>query len=115
MAVFSVEIADADVNRVLTAIAANYSRPDQVANPAYATIENPNFDPAIEENEDTNPRFVSNGEPATIDNPETVPQFANRIVRQLLSEHVQAHEIRAAKQAAADAVDTSVNISDPQA
>ena len=66
MAVFSVEIADADVNRVLTAIAANYSRPDQVANPAYATIENPNFDPAIEENEDTNPRFVSNGEPATL-------------------------------------------------
>ena len=48
-----------------------------------------------------------------IDNPETMSQFANRIVRQFLSEHVAAYELNVARQAAVDAANTSVNINDP--
>ena len=96
MAQFSVEIADADVNRVLGALAANYNRPAQVANP--------DFDEAQEESE-TNVRMI--------DNPETVAQFGNRMVRQFLSENVKAYEIRLAKQQAADALNTDIAINDP--
>ena len=96
MAQFAIEIADEDVSRVLGAVAANYNRP--------LTIMNPDYDPNAEVPVDE-----------FIDNPETLPQFANRIVRQFLTEHVAAHEIQAAKEAAAAAANTSVNISDPQA
>jgi len=94
MAQFAIEIDDADVGRVLTAIAINYSRPAQ--------IPNPDFDPDAEVLVDE-----------MIDNPETMAQFANRIVRQFLSEHVAAYELNAARQAAVDAANTSVNINDP--
>ena len=94
MAQFAIEIDDADVGRVLTAIAVNYSRPSQ--------IPNPDFDPDAEVLVDE-----------MIDNPETMAQFANRIVRQFLSEHVAAYELNAARQAAVDAANTSVNINDP--
>ena len=94
MAQFAIEIDDADVGRVLTAIANNYSRP--------AHLPNPDFDPDAEVLVDE-----------MIDNPETMAQFANRIVRQFLSEHVAAYELNAARQAAVDAANTSVNINDP--
>ena len=94
MAQFAIEIDDADVGRVLTAIAINYSRPAQ--------IPNPDFDPDAEVLVDE-----------MIDNPETMAQFANRIVRQFLSEHVAAYELNADRQAAVDAANTSVNINDP--
>ena len=94
MAQFAIEIDDADVGRVLTAIAINYSRPAQ--------IPNPDFDPDAEVLVDE-----------MIDNPETMAQFANRIVRQFLSEHVAAYELNAARQAAVDAANRSVNINDP--
>ena len=94
MAQFAIEIDDADVGRVLTAIAVNYGRPAQVPNP--------DFDPDAEVLVDE-----------MIDNPETMSQFANRIVRQFLSEHVAAYELNAARQAAVDAANTSVNINDP--
>ena len=94
MAQFAIEIDDADVGRVLTAIAINYSRPAQ--------IPNPDFDPDAEVLVDE-----------MIDNPETMAQFANRIVSQFLSEHVAAYELNAARQAAVDAANTSVNINDP--
>ena len=94
MAQFAIEIDDADVGRVLTAIAVNYGRPAQVPNP--------DFDPDAEVLVDE-----------MIDNPETMAQFANRIVRQFLSEHVAAYELNAARQAAVDAANTSVNINDP--
>lgn len=96
MAQFSVEIADADVSRVLTALAANYNRPAQVVNP--------DFDESQEESE-TNVRMI--------DNPETVAQFGNRMVRQFLAENVKAYEVRLAKQQAADAVNAEVTINDP--
>ena len=97
MAQFSVEINDADVSRVLDAIAANYNRPE--------TVSNPSFDSALPESE-SNSR--------TIDNPETKAVFANRIVRDFLSEHVNAYEAKAAKQAALDALPASITIIDPQ-
>ena len=95
MAQFSVEINDADVSRVLDAIAANYSRPE--------TVSNPSFDPALPESE-SNSR--------TIDNPETKAVFANRIVREFLSEHVYSYEQRLAIQAVQAPAD--VTITDPQ-
>jgi hypothetical protein len=100
MAQFTIEIADADVNRVLEALAVNYNRPDQVANPYFDSTQG-----------------ASQSNPEMIDNPETIPQFGNRIVRNFLAENVKGYEVRLAKQAAvasAEAAD-SVTITDPQA
>ena len=96
MAQFSVEIADADVSRVLGALAANYSRPEKVPNPE--------FDPSQETSE-ANLEFI--------DNPETVAQFGNRMVREFLSNNVKAYEIKLAKKQAEEALDTNVTINDP--
>ena len=98
MAQFSVEIADADVSRVLGALAANYNRPEQ--------LPNPEFDPSQE---------TSEANPELIDNPETIAQFGNRMVRQCLAQHVKAYEVRDAKQQAADDLNTDVTINDPAA
>lgn len=97
MAVFSVEISDADVMRVLAAMAANYGRPETVDNPSFNHQE-----PVSEEN------------PLTIANPETYAQFANRMVREYLAENVKAYEVRVAKQQAeAAAAAASIEILDP--
>lgn len=96
MAQFTIEIADEDVGRVLTSLAANYNRPEQVPNPE--------FDP-------TQPVSENNSE--LINNPETISQFGNRMVRNFLAENVKAYEVRLAKQQAADALNTDVSISDP--
>ena len=96
MAQFTIGIADSDVDRVLTALAVNYNRPEQV--------QNPDFDESQPEGE-SNPRFI--------DNPETFAQFGNRMVRFFLAENVKAYEIKLAKQQAADSVNTDVSISDP--
>jgi hypothetical protein len=109
MAIFQLEIADDDVARVFDAICSNYGRPDDVANPDYV----------VDETDPENPIYPVDeaGDPisATIPNPETQGDFTHRIVRQFLSEHVQAHEIEEAKKAAAAAVDSSVAITDPDA
>ena len=99
MAQFSVEIADADITRVVDAVAANYNRPEQVTNP--------DFDEALPESE-TNVRMI--------DNPEAKSVFANRIVRNFLAENVKAHEVKLAKQAAIAAAEAAANvtITDPQ-
>lgn len=86
MAQFTIEIADSDVNRVLAALAANYKRPDMV---------------------------IIEGE--EVENPETIAQFGNRMVRNFLTENVKAYEIRIAKEQAADSINTDVLISDPEA
>jgi len=96
MAEFKIEISDSDVGRVLTSLASNYNRP--------IMVPNPDFD-------DSQPVSESNLE--MIDNPESIPQFGNRMVREFLSENVKAHEIRLAKEQAANSVDTSVTINDP--
>ena len=113
MAVFFFFFNDADVVRVLDAVSANYNRPDQVPNPDYDLIANPDFDDSLPEDPETNPSMIGNGQDEYIDNPETKAQFANRKVRQFLSDHVKAHEVQVAKQAAIDALNTSVDISDP--
>ena len=97
MAQFSIEIADADVDRVMDAISANYNREELVANP--------DFDPTQE---------ISEENSETIANPENKYVFTNRMVRAFLADHVRAYETRVAKEAAANAVDSSVDISDPQ-
>ena len=99
MAQFSVEIADADVSRVLDAVAANYNRPVQV--------ENPDFDDSQPESE-TNARLI--------DNPESKAVFSNKIVRNFLAENVKAYEVKLAKQTAIAAAEAAANvtITDPQ-
>ena len=96
MAEFKIEIADSDVGRVLTSLAANYRRPDQVNNPDF----------------DSN-QPISDNNPEMIDNPETLAQFGNRMVREYLASNVSAYEVRLAKEQAANSVDTSVTINDP--
>ena len=96
MAQFAIEIADEDVDRVMNAVAANYSWLENVANPDFDETEE-----------------VSDENPQTITNPETKYQFTNRMVRAFLSDHVRAYEIKVAKEAAANAVDTVVDITNP--
>ena len=98
MAQFSIAIADEDVNRVMDAVAFNYGWSENVVNP--------DFDPNLPIDPSTNPE--------TITNPENKLVFTNKMVRQFLSDHVRAHEINAAKAAAEAAINTSVDISDPQ-
>jgi len=95
MAQFSVEIQDEDVNRVITAVCANYGY--------NSTVENPSFDPENDPDPATNPE--------TIANPETPFQFANRMARTFLMEHTIAYETKLAQQQLANPVPPS--ISDP--
>ena len=122
MAIFSVEIADADVARVLDEIAGNYRRQETIINPSYTgDVEavDGNGDPILDEY--GNPTYTEpvdeNGDPIPeyIDNPESKAVFANRIVREFLTGHVEAFELESAKRAAAEAVDATVDIVDPQA
>jgi len=96
MAIFSIEIADTDVVRVITAVCANYNRKD--------TVPNPDFVPGSP---------ASEANPSSVDNPEDELQFTNRMVREFLSENVSGHEVRKARAEAAASVNSSVNISDP--
>ena len=96
MAEFKIEIADADVNRVLGALAVNYKRPDRVANPDFDSSQEP-----------------SESNPEMIDNPETIAQFGNRMVRQFLAENVRAYEVRLAKQQVEQSLNTDITINDP--
>jgi len=97
MAAFTIEIGDSDVERVLTAVCSNYGWQEEVDNPDF------NADLPID---DTNKLKVAN--------PETGPQFANRMVRKFLSDHVVSHERRKAKEQALQSLSTSVSISDPE-
>jgi hypothetical protein len=85
MAVFSIEIADSDVERVINAVCANYKRPDNIVD--------------------------NNGN--TIENPESKAVFANKMVRQFLSDHVQKYEIDLLKQQIENSI-TLPTINDPQ-
>ena len=86
MAIFSVEIADADVERVINSVCANYNYQDEI----------------ISDNNQL------------IANPESKFQFANRMVRRFLSDHVKRYELELAKQQLKDQLN-SVTINDPQA
>ena len=80
MAQFCIEIADNDVERVISSLCATYGRP--------AEVDNPNFDP-------NEPESPSN--PRMIDNPETPNEFANRVVRRFIEEVTVAYEFKVAK------------------
>lgn len=85
MAIFSVEIADEDVDRVINAVASNYNYQQQIIN-------------------DNN---------VLVDNPESKYVFANRMVRKFLSDHVKKYELELAKQELENQLN-SITINDPQ-
>ncbi len=78
MAVFSVNIDDDDVARVIAAVCGNYGYQTQ--------IENPSFDPSLPVDAITNPEHVTN--------PESESQFANKKTRDFLMENTVAYELR---------------------
>ena len=113
MATFSLDIAEEDVGRVLNAVAANYNRPEQVTNPDYPV----NRVPDIDANGDPIPLpdpVDENGDPIPprIDNPENKAEFTHRMVRNFLSEHVSAYEIRMARESVLEGLNTDVNLTD---
>ena len=93
---FCVDIADADVDRVITAVCANYKYK--------AEVPNPNFDPELPPDPDTNPE--------NIPNPETSYQFVNRMGREFLMNHTVDYELRQEK--AAVPQPPAPDITDPQ-
>ena len=96
MAQFCITIADADVNRVITALCHNYGYQSQVPNP--------NFDPTLPVDPNTNPESVPN--------PEGSFQFANRMTRDYLMNNTMAYELK--KEKAAVPQPTPPDITDPQ-
>ena len=100
MAQITFNIPDDKLDEVLNAMGAQYNY--------QAIVDNPDFDPELPEDPDTNP--------STITNPENLAQFVNRMTRQWIIENVKAHNAKqaaaAAKQAALDAV--NIDITDPQ-
>ena len=96
MAQFCITIADADVNRVITAMCHNYGYQSQ--------IQNPDFDPALPVDPNTNPE--------SIPNPEGSFQFANRMTRDYLMNNTIAYELK--KEKAAVPQPTPPDITDPQ-
>ena len=101
MASFSIEIPDDQVDRVITAMCANYHY--------QAQISNPDFAPALEMEEDYDPST----NPETIDNPETQDAFANRMVREYLQNNTAAYKIQLAKRQAMSSIIAPPAISDP--
>ena len=89
MATFSVEIPDEQVERILTAVCANYNYNAQISDP---------------DSDDPN---------ATIDNPQTTYQFANEQVRKYLIENTVAYEAKLAKQQAMNSLAAAPVITDP--
>ena len=92
MAVFSVNIDDADVGRVISAMCANYGYQPE--------IDNPTWNPSAPE---TNPEKIPN--------PETESQFANRMTRDYLMSNTVAYELKVEKENVPQP--TPPNITDP--
>jgi hypothetical protein len=84
MAIFSIEIADNDVEIVINSLCENYKRPETIID--------------------------SNGD--SISNPETKPVFANRMVREFLSDHVKRYQIDLLKKQLEESIN-SPTINDP--
>jgi hypothetical protein len=99
MAVFSLEIDDTDVQRVFDSVCGNYNWSAQISNPDFE-------EDAID--------AEGNSIPELIDNPESQGDFTHRMVRQFLSDHVGAWELKEVKRLAAESVDVSVNIGNPE-
>tara|TARA_B100000963_G_scaffold349751_1_gene359161 strand:+ start:646 stop:936 length:291 start_codon:yes stop_codon:yes gene_type:complete len=95
MAVFSVNIDDADVGRVINAMCANYGYE--------AEISNPDWNPSLPVDPETNPERIPN--------PETQSQFANRMTRDYLMSNTVAYELKVEKENVPQP--TPPNITDP--
>ena len=113
MATFSLDIAEEDVGRVLNAISANYNRPEQIQNPDYPVNREQEMDEdgsliPLPDPVDENGDLI----PSKIDNPESKAAFTHRMVRNFLSEHVSAYEIKIARDAALDGINTDITLSD---
>lgn len=146
MAQFCVEIPDDKVMLVITALASIYRYQETVPNPNYNPglnnipqyISNPSFDPGLVDTENNpesilnpdydpnqtemimNPEYDAEAIAAntpTIANPETIFMFANRMVRQWITENVVAYQAQqAAEQARQQALNAfTLEIVDPQA
>jgi len=95
MAVFSVNIADEDVGRVISAMCANYGYEPE--------INNPDWNPSLPIDPETNPERIAN--------PETESQFANRMTRDYLMSNTVAYELKVEKENVPQP--TPPNITDP--
>jgi len=78
VAVFSINISDEDVGRVISAMCQNYGYE--------AEVPNPDFDVSMLVDAVTNPEYIPN--------PETQSQFANRKTRDFLMENTIAYELK---------------------
>lgn len=87
MAIFSVEIADEDVDRVINAICENYGWQEEIVNP------------------------INN---IAIPNPENKSVFANRMVREFLKDHVVKYETDKAIKEIRNSININPTIKDPQ-
>ncbi len=95
MAVFSVNIDDNDIDRVIGAICSNYGY--------QAQLSNPNFDPSQPVDPETNPEGIANTE--------TPRQFANRMTRDFLMSNTIAYELKVQRENVTQP--TPPNITDP--
>lgn len=85
MAIFSIEIADNDVERVISAVSTNYNYEENILD------------------ENNNP----------VPNPENRYVFVNRMVRQFLADHVRKYEIDLIKKQLEESINDPT-INDPQ-
>lgn len=140
MAQFCINIADEQIDLVIGSMCGIFGYQVMVANPDPSNHPNPDFDPNQEEGPENlasipsiipNPNFNENepegignmstipnpayNPPQQIPNPETAPQFVNRMVRQWLAENVKAFQAQAAAEAARLAAleTTQIEITDP--
>ena len=86
MAIFSVEIDDNDVERVITSLCVNYGRPESIINAETGEEEPNSEDPSV---------------------------FANAVVRQFLANNVVKYETDLARKAISDGINAPT-ITDPQ-
>ena len=97
MAVFSIEIADQDIERIISAVCSTYNYNAQVIDPDYVASD-PEAPPV-----------------QYIDNPENPYQFVNRITRQYLTTITTDYERQVALRSAEQALSASTapQITDP--
>lgn len=140
MAQFCINIADDQIDLVIGSMCGIYGYVAMVPNPDPSNHPNPDFDPGQPAGPGNlasipptiaNPDFDPNepegmgnmstianpaySPPSQVPNPETAPQFVNRMVRQWLAENVRAFQAQTAAETARVAAlqATQIEITDP--